>query len=210
MNNRVRFESRKYLIPANGVTGFDITGDTISCFEGNGTVIIEFDGDGHKTIFKKGMTLPQQDFKRVELINDNDFDVTLEFLIGEGDVDFFLTVIDGTVQIANEPNTRLDTTELRAGNFITKGLVTIPSNGAAVPLVPVNENRISLIIQNTDTVDALFIGDANTDAVTGQGYALAPNETITIGNEAGGFTGALYAHNRSGRIIKLSVCEVVE
>lgn len=196
--SRARFATYTYKVEAIGRLPLDISGDTISCFEADGDLKIEFDNEGSVTDFKKGMTYPNEPFKLIELINESGSEIEVTISIGQGNIIDNRLSVAGSLSVQNEAGGTLQVEEAAATTLNDPVTETVIKAAASRVILAVNTDRKHCFVRNLSSLYTIYCGTA---AV--QDIPLAPNEVIDLS----GTTYALYAVNNSAANIDVLIVE---
>tara|TARA_B100001989_G_C24523661_1_gene457337 strand:+ start:654 stop:1301 length:648 start_codon:yes stop_codon:yes gene_type:complete len=147
-------------------------------------------------------------FRGVRIVNDSGNTLNVQLEIGSGDIRSNRTSITAAVKVKNDdaPNNVLTTENTKASTITTTEAVTVADGAAAAVLVAANANRRTLILENLDVIGSIWVGDSN--VAVGRGKSLSGGETLILGQECGGFSGALYAVNSSGYDMDIAITEI--
>lgn len=183
-------------LSANGSHIVNFLADTVQVLSADGSFDIKV-GSNPRTNFRAGIILDTrefEDFSSVQFFDTSGNANSLVVAFSNGSIKDSRLTVSGNVSIQNASGDQLETIEHKATTIETAAKATITEGAAAAVIMAADTDRRVVFLQNLSLTDSVYIGDSNVSQTTGRGYALAPGETLVLGSEAGGFTGAIYAH----------------
>lgn len=168
-------------------------GNFVRIKEADQSFTLRFD-DGSEMTVSQNIIIklqPDDQFKKLEVINDSGASLTVQLEIGFGDVQSNTVTVGGTLAA-----------EIQAHDTLVSAADDSIAANTTEQVLAANTDRKEALISNlASNTDPIRIDDSNTDAT--QGIEVLPGSTVTLQTKS-----AIFVHNTKGSAQSVGILEI--